>query len=73
MSEEKGKSLWTGHLKRGDAPGTVVGFLQDEWQWGIEITGTLSAEGGYVLEGRTGAPPESLIVPIVDDPITKDG
>ena len=65
---------WTGWLKRGDAPGTVTGELVDSWGWKIHITGTLDKEnGGYVLTGTTGEVPEALRVPIVDDPVTKDG
>lgn len=66
--------IWTGWLKRGDAPGTVVGQLVDTWGWALEITGVQDKEGGgYRLEARIGPVPESLRVPIVDDPITKDG
>jgi hypothetical protein len=65
--------LWTGRLTRGDAPGTVVGFLLDSWNWRVEITGTLDPEGGYRLEGRLGPVPYSLRVEAIDDPITKNG
>ena len=65
---------WTGWLKRGETQGTVVGELKDSWNWVIHITGTLDKEhGGYVLTGTTGEVPEALRVPIVDDPVTKDG
>ena len=74
MSDEDKRAKWTGWLKRGDEAGTVVGELKDSWGWPIEITGRLDKDaGGYVLEGRTGTIPESMAVPIVDDPITKDG
>lgn len=66
--------VWTGRLTRGDAPGTVTGWLEDTWKWRIHITGTLDKEvGGYVLRGRTGTVPDALKVPIIDSPVTKDG
>ena len=65
--------LWTGRLTRGDAPGTVVGFLLDSWNWRVEITGTLDPEGGYRLEGRLGPVPDSLRVEAIDDGPDKDG
>ena len=71
MSDDP-KVIWTGRLTRGDAPGTVVGFLADTWNWKIHITGTLDREnGGYVLTGTTGEVPEALRVPLVDDPPDK--
>ena len=72
MSEDK-PVIWTGHLARGEAPGTVNGEHTDEWGWTVFITGALRPEGGYRLEGRLGPVPEALRVPIVDDPVTKDG
>lgn len=73
MSEDKA-IIWTGWLKRGEQAGTVVGELKDTWGWPIEIKGTLDKEnGGYVLTGTTGTVPDALRVPIVDDPVTKDG
>lgn len=77
MSDTKAEEkavIWNGWLKRGEAAGTVVGELKDSWGWPIEIEGTLDKEnGGYILRGRTGTVPDSLRVPIVDAPVTKDG
>ncbi len=66
--------IWTGWLKRGELPGTVVGELLDNWQWPIAITGYLDKEGGgYVLQGRLGKVPATLRVEAIDEPITKEG
>ena len=66
--------IWTGWLKRGELPGTVVGELLDNWQWPIAITGYLDKEGGgYVLQGRLGKVPDNLHIEAIDDPVTKDG
>lgn len=64
--------VWTGHLERGDAPGTVRGEITDEWGWHVYLTGTLRPEGGYRLEGRLGPVPPALACPIVDDPVVDD-
>ncbi len=67
MSEEEGKVIWTGHIKRGELPGTIVGFIQDEWGWVVTLAGALDQEGGgYTLQGRLGKAPESLRVEAVD-------
>ena len=67
-------TIWTGWLKRGELPGTVVGELLDNWQWPIAITGYLDKEGGgYVLQGRLGKVPENLQLEGIDDPTGKDG
>lgn len=75
MSEVKDKpAIWTGWLKRGETQGTVQGEITDQWGWSVYITGTLDKEnGGYRLEGRLGPPPDSLRVPIVDDPVAASG
>ena len=72
MSDER-RVVWTGHLDRGEEAGTVTGTIQDEWGWVVYLTGRRDPAGGYFLEGRLGPVPDSLRVPIVDDPITSDG
>ena len=72
MSDER-RVIWQGHLDRGEEAGTVTGWIQDTWGWRIHITGTRDPAGGYVLEATVGEPPASLRVPIVDDPVGKDG
>ena len=68
------KGEWAGKLVRGDEPGTVTGWLVDEWGWVIPLTGTRDVEGGgYILKGVLGPAPEALRIPIVDDPVDKDG
>jgi hypothetical protein len=66
--------IWTGWLKRGESPGTIVGELKDHWGWVVTLAGSLDKEGGgYALQGRLGAAPATLRVEAIDDPITKDG
>ncbi len=47
-------ALYTGHLKRGDGPNTVVGYIQDAWEWIVRLTGTRDVGGGYTLSGGFG-------------------
>ena len=61
-------TIWTGWIKRGELPGTIVGELVDSWGWPIAIAGTLDKEGGgYVLQGRLGKVPENLRLEGIDD------
>lgn len=61
-------TIYTGELKRGTEPGTVVGEIRDAFGWAIYIRGTLREEGGgYTLVGTLGPTPESLKLPLVDD------
>jgi hypothetical protein len=74
VSEEEGTVLWTGHLTKGDTPGTVKGYLEDTWHWRVELTGTLDKEGGgYVLQGRLGKVPDNLHIEAIDDAPDKAG
>jgi hypothetical protein len=74
VSEEEGKVIWTGHIKRGELPGTIVGFIQDEWGWTVTLAGAVDKEGGgYSLQGRLGKAPDSLRVDAIDDPTTGTG
>lgn len=60
--------IWTGWLKRGELPGTVVGELVDSWGWPIALAGTIDKEnGGYVLQGRLGKVPDNLRLEGIDD------
>ena len=66
--------IWTGWIRKGELPGTIVGELVDSWGWPIAIAGTLDKEGGgYVLQGRLGKVPDNLHIEAIDDPVTKDG
>lgn len=59
---------YTGRLLPGPGPGEVQGWLEDEWQWRITITGVRdTAGGGYLLTGTLGDPPKALRVPAIDD------
>jgi hypothetical protein len=60
--------IWTGWIRKGELPGTIVGELKDSWGWPIAIAGTLDKEGGgYVLQGRLGKVPENLRLEGIDD------
>ncbi len=59
-------AVYTGHLKRGDAEGTVVGVIKDSWGWEIHLIGTRDPAGGYSLTGTLGPTPPALV--LVDDP-----
>lgn len=76
MSETEDKpdpaTIWTGWIKRGELPGTIVGFIQDEWGWVVTLAGSIDKEsGGYSLQGRLGPVPDSLRVEAIDEPVTK--
>ncbi len=67
-------TIWTGWIRRGELPGTIVGVLVDSWGWTVTLAGALDQEGGgYTLQGRLGPVPATLRVEAIDDPITKDG
>jgi hypothetical protein len=66
--------IWTGWIKKGELPGTIVGELKDSWGWPIAIAGTLDKEGGgYVLQGRLGKVPDNLHIEAIDDAPDKAG
>ncbi len=46
-------ALYAGQLRRGDGANTVVGYIQDAWEWIIRLTGT-RVIGGYTLSGAVG-------------------
>jgi hypothetical protein len=67
-------TIWTGWIKRGELPGTIVGELVDHWGWVVTLAGALDQEGGgYSLQGRLGKAPDSLRIEAIDDPITGTG
>ena len=67
-------TIWTGWIRKGELPGTIVGELRDSWGWVVTLAGAVDPEGGgYSLQGRLGAAPATLRVEAIDDPITKDG
>lgn len=57
---------WTGTLRRGTEPDTIVGILTDTFGFTIAITGTRTAEG-YTLVGVPGSTPEAYSLPGDDD------
>jgi hypothetical protein len=58
---------YTGWMRKGTEPGTIVAELIDEWSWVIKITGVRDAEtGAYRLTGELGDPPANLRVPAID-------
>jgi hypothetical protein len=65
-------TIWTGWIKRGELPGTIVGVLVDSWGWTVTLAGALDQEGGgYSLQGRLGAAPATLRVEAIDEPTAK--
>ena len=58
--------VWRGELRKGDAPGTIVGRMSDKWGWCVAIHGERQADGSYALTGTLGEPPACLRVPAID-------
>jgi hypothetical protein len=62
-AEAVGREVWTGHLKRGDAPDKIVGSLTDSFGWRVRIEGVRDpAVVGY-LDGQV---PPTLRQPAID-------
>ncbi|HEY2623260.1 MAG TPA: hypothetical protein VGI53_07425 [Dyella sp.] len=62
-------TIYRGTLRKGDEPGIVVGSIQDEWGWAIELRGTLDpATREYVLVGTLAEVPDALRVDAIDGP-----
>ena len=60
-------TIWTGWIRKGELPGTIVGELRDSWNWVVTLAGSIDKEsGGYSLQGRLGPAPESLRVEAID-------
>ena len=67
-------TIWTGWIKRGELPGTIVGVLVDSWGWTVTLAGALDQEGGgYSLQGRLGKAPDNLHIEAIDDAPDKAG
>jgi hypothetical protein len=67
-------TIWTGWIKRGELPGTIIGQLVDHWGWVVTLAGAVDPEGGgYQLLGRLGPVPEPLRVEAIDDGPDKAG
>ena len=65
-------TAFTGQLKRGDAPDSIVGYLRESpWGWTIRIFGTRDPGGGYTLTGVLGDPPDGLRIEAIDGPGNK--
>jgi len=59
---------WTGRIRKGDAAGTITGWMVDEWGWRLEFVATFDeASREYVLRGTTGEVPKALKVPAIDE------
>lgn len=59
---------FTGQLKKGEADGTIVGYLKEHpWGWTIRLIGTRDPSGGYTLSGVLGEPPQALRISLIDD------
>lgn len=66
-AETVGREVWTGHLKRGDAPDKIVGYLVDSFGWRVRIEGVRDPAGGYRLVGYLdGEVPPTLRQPAID-------
>lgn len=60
---------YTGTLRKGEEPGTVVGELVDTWGWRLTLFGTLDRDTGtYTLTGTLGDTPPSLRLPGLEEP-----
>jgi hypothetical protein len=60
---------YTGELRRGTEPNTVVGRLVDSFGWVIELRGVMDPETrAYVLTGVLGPTPPSLHIEAIDGP-----
>jgi hypothetical protein len=60
---------YTGELRRGTEPNTVVGEIRDQFGWPIILTGVLDpATRAYVLTGTLGPTPPSLHIAAIDGP-----
>lgn len=57
---------WSGHIRKGDAPDSIVGSLVDPFGFSIEITGQ-KVDGRYELVGIPGAVPAEFWIPGLDD------
>ena len=67
-------TIWTGWIRKGELPGTIVGELVDHWGWVVTLAGSIDKEsGGYVLEARLGPVPATLRVEAIDEGPDKDG
>lgn len=64
MAEAK----YTGELKKGDSPNTIVGVIRDSWGWEIHLIGTRNDSGGYTLSGSLGPTPPALWINAIDGP-----
>ena len=61
-------TIWTGWIRKGELPGTIVGELVDHWGWVVTLAGSIDKEsGGYSLQGRLGPVPATLRVEAIDD------
>ncbi|HTI83036.1 MAG TPA: hypothetical protein VL614_21500 [Acetobacteraceae bacterium] len=62
-----GSPQWTGRIRKGDEAGTITGWIQDAWQWRIEIVGRFDeASREYVVTGTTGEVPATLRITTID-------
>jgi len=67
-------TIWTGWIRKGELPGTIIGELVDHWGWVVTLAGSIDKEGGgYSLQGRLGAAPAALQVEAIDDAPDKAG
>jgi hypothetical protein len=59
---------WSGTLRRGEQPNTVVGEIADSiGSYSIAITGTRTADGSYALVGVPEACPDWLSLPFEEE------
>lgn len=58
---------YTGTLRRGTEPGTIVGSIFDAWNWEITLHGVRQEDGSYKLTGDLGETPPSLRLPVLGE------
>ena len=34
-------TIWTGWIRKGELPGTIVGELRDHWNWVVTLAGSI--------------------------------
>jgi hypothetical protein len=60
---------YTGWLKKGEVPNTIIAEIKDPFGWAIHITGTIDpVTRAYVLTGTLGRTPPALHIATIDGP-----
>jgi hypothetical protein len=69
-----GDVVYTGWLKKGETPNTIIAEIKDKFGWPIILTGVLDpATRTYALTGTLGPTPASLHIATIDGPRAECG